>query len=264
MGEIKSKTCIFCGKIYPLIEGVTYGGDYMFFTPSETPDKRGIQHTPRFAAGPGSMQSYGTAPEPKEITDSLHVTFFRCPSCKKTTLDIQGSSGNIHDLSFSYPNICVQYPDFVPQAIRNDYSEASLITKLSPKAAATLARRCLQEIIRDYWKITPEFWGNNPEIREYCKVKKDKIHNVILFQEIKAVEKLGCIDAPIITAFKQLKDIGNIGAHPQENIDTIVPIEPGEAETLLKLIDLIIRKTYIQRQSDNMLLQEIEGLSNKG
>lgn len=45
------------------------------------------------------------------------------------------------------------FPDFVPKAIRADYEEACLIRHLSPKASATLSRRCLQGMIRDFWNI---------------------------------------------------------------------------------------------------------------
>ena len=48
------------------------------------------------------------------------------------------------------------FPDYIPQAIRDDYEEACLICKLSPKASATLSRRCLQGIIRDFWKVNQE------------------------------------------------------------------------------------------------------------
>jgi hypothetical protein len=42
------------------------------------------------------------------------------------------------------------FPDYVPEAIRADYTEACRIVALSPKAAATLARRALQGMIRDF------------------------------------------------------------------------------------------------------------------
>ena len=41
-------------------------------------------------------------------------------------------------------------PEFIPQALREDYEEACKIRNLSPKASATLARRCLQGMIRDF------------------------------------------------------------------------------------------------------------------
>ena len=84
-----------------------------------------------------------------------------------------------------------------------------------------------------------------------------------LWQEIKAVEQLGGVPAPIIAAFKQLKDIGNIGAHPEIDVNLIVDVEPGEAEALVSLVDLIIRLTYIQRNTDEELLRQVEGIASR-
>lgn len=49
------------------------------------------------------------------------------------------------------PSGAKAFPDFVPAAIRADYEEACLIVDLSPKASATLSRRALQGMIRDFW-----------------------------------------------------------------------------------------------------------------
>ena len=45
-------------------------------------------------------------------------------------------------------------PDYIPQVIEQDYTEACRIRDLSPKASATLARRCLQGMIRDFCGIS--------------------------------------------------------------------------------------------------------------
>ena len=47
-------------------------------------------------------------------------------------------------------------PNYIPEAIKEDYKEACLILNLSPKASSTLARRCLQGMIRDFWIIKPQ------------------------------------------------------------------------------------------------------------
>src|SRR4051812_26791478 len=44
-------------------------------------------------------------------------------------------------------------PEFIPAPLRADYFEACRIRDLSPKASATLARRCLQGMIRDFCGI---------------------------------------------------------------------------------------------------------------
>lgn len=46
------------------------------------------------------------------------------------------------------PSAAKVFPNYVPKAIRDDYVEACSIRDLSPKASATLSRRCLQGIIR--------------------------------------------------------------------------------------------------------------------
>ena len=42
------------------------------------------------------------------------------------------------------------FPDYIPPQILANYSEACEICDLSPKASATLCRRCLQGMIRDF------------------------------------------------------------------------------------------------------------------
>src|SRR6266542_6816273 len=42
------------------------------------------------------------------------------------------------------------FPDYIPTGIIRDYEEACEIVNASPKASATLSRRCLLGIIRDF------------------------------------------------------------------------------------------------------------------
>ncbi|MDD5016405.1 MAG: DUF4145 domain-containing protein, partial [Atribacterota bacterium] len=44
-------------------------------------------------------------------------------------------------------------PNYIPKPIQQDYFEACRIKDLSSKASATLSRRCLQGMIRDFWGI---------------------------------------------------------------------------------------------------------------
>lgn len=125
-------------------------------------------------------------------------------------------------------------PDFVPQAIRDDYKEACLIRKLSPKASATLSRRCLQGMIRDFANI---------------KVKGNR-----LFDEIAALR--AAVDegtAPrdvseaSVEAIDAARTIGNIGAHMEADIGVIVDVDPGEAGVLIELIESLIDDWYVNR-----------------
>ncbi len=125
------------------------------------------------------------------------------------------------------------FPDYIPTAIITDYKEACLIRDLSPKASATLARRCLQGMIRNFWGI-----------------KKDR-----LIDEIIAIENK--VDPTTWAAIDAVRQIGNIGAHMEKDIDLIIDVEPGEAKLLIGLIENLINDWYIVRQKRQESMAEI-------
>lgn len=257
MEQHMSHTCPYCGQTFPLIEGYTYSEQCVVFSPGKVQQDDGILRmaSPDFA---GCVQLQYPAP----VTETVWVHFKVCPNCWNTSLEVSTVGGSLKSKSFVYPTSTVkQYPNYVPEQIRTDYTEAFLIASISPKASATLSRRCLQGILRDFWGITPEFWDSHTDLKREVRLKESCKAN--LWQEIKAVEQLGGVPEPIIAAFKQLKDIGNIGAHPETDVNLIVDVEPGEAEALVSLVDLIIRLTYIQRNTDEELLRKVEGIASK-
>ncbi len=127
----------------------------------------------------------------------------------------------------------IQFPSYVPKSIRQDYEEACAISSQSPKASATLARRCLQGMIRDFWRI-----------------KKNR-----LIDEIADLQ--GKIPASQWAAIDALRKIGNIGAHMEKDVNTIIDVDQGEAERLIMLIELLIDKWYIARNEEATLLESI-------
>jgi hypothetical protein len=114
-------------------------------------------------------------------------------------------------------------PSYIPQAIKEDYEEACLIVSKSPKASATLSRRCLQGMIRDFWKIS-----------------KPK-----LVQEINELKEL--IDIETWEAIDAVRSVGNIGAHMEMDINLIVEVEPKEAQLLIGLIETLVEDWYVHR-----------------
>ena len=131
----------------------------------------------------------------------------------------------IHDMLI-FPILDVEIKrieEFVPENIRNDIYEAQKISKLSPKASATLIRRALQGMIRDFWKVKP---GNlNMEIKEI----KEKV-DPLTWESIDAV-----------------RSIGNIGAHMEKDVNEIIDIDPGEADILIRLAYDLIQDWYVLR-----------------
>ena len=125
------------------------------------------------------------------------------------------------------------FPDYIPAPIRQDYEEACLICSLSPKASATLSRRCLQGIIRDYWGIT----------------------KARLVDEISELQ--GKIDSTTWQAIDAVRGIGNIGAHMEKDINLIVDVDPEEADLLIHLIEVLLGEWYIRRYEREEHMQKV-------
>jgi len=128
------------------------------------------------------------------------------------------------------------FPDYIPKAILDDYNEAWLIKDLSPKASATLARRCLQGIIRDFWKVKP---GKLSDEIEQIKGKVEEL----TWRAIDAV-----------------RSVGNIGAHMEKDVNLIVDIESNEAELLINLIETLLKDWYLAREEKQRRLQALVDL----
>lgn len=123
-------------------------------------------------------------------------------------------------------------PDYIPSPIREDYYEACKIRDLSPKASATLSRRCLQGMIRDFAGVS--------EKSLYTEIEKLKT----LAEDGK--EPQG-VSADSIDALHHLRSLGNIGAHMERDIDVIVSVDPDEAQVLIELIETLLEEWYVAR-----------------
>ena len=131
------------------------------------------------------------------------------------------------------------FPDYIPQQIRNDYEEACLIQNQSPKASATLSRRCLQGIIRD-------FWG----------VKKGR-----LVDEINQLQEK--IDPITWDAINSVRHVGNIGAHMEKDVNLIIDVDTEEAGLLIWLIETLLTDWYIQRYEREQRMSGLVQLAEK-
>lgn len=125
------------------------------------------------------------------------------------------------------------FPSYVPQPILDDYEEACLIESLSPKASATLSRRCLQGIIRDFWGI-----------------KKTR-----LIDEVNELQSK--IDTTTWQAIDAVRSLGNIGAHMEKEINVILDVEPEEAKLLTQLIEVLLQDWYVARHEKQRHLSSI-------
>lgn len=123
-------------------------------------------------------------------------------------------------------------PDFIPQPIMEDYTEACRIRDLSPKASATLIRRCLQGMIRDF-----------------CGISKDTLYQEIITLKKKIDDGTAPkgVSEESVEAIDRIRGIGNIGAHMEKDIDLIIPVDANEAQLLIDLTEMLFDEWYISR-----------------
>lgn len=172
-------------------------------------------------------------------TAKIDINMYYCPKCSHVHFIAIGKD-SLDKLKVPiYPIANFKlFPDYIPNFIIKDYQEAYSILNLSPKASATLSRRCLQGMIRDFWGIS-----------------KSR-----LIDEINSLKDL--IPASQWKAIDGLRSLGNIGAHMEKDVNIILDIEPNEAEQLIKLIELLIDKWYIARHDEEELLNNITSIAN--
>jgi hypothetical protein len=181
-------------------------------------------------------------PECREITLTVHFV--------ETTQVIAGHGyrrqllGNFRE---SFPlrpsHSSKPQPDYIPAPLREDYLEACKVRDLSPKSSATLARRCLQGMIRNF-----------------CGIAKGR-----LIDEIRTLRELSDagnapkgVEPETVEAIDHVRSIGNIGAHMEKDINTIVDVDPGEAQALIELIELLFDEWYVARRKREEKLAKVK------
>ena len=163
------------------------------------------------------------------------VNGLKCPECEGLiiTLITQRLLNNawmpenqqmLYPLGSARPPVPLE----VPEPIAQDYKEACLVEPLSQKATAALARRCLQNMLRD-----PNAGNVKPSD---------------LSKEIdQAISKLPTALAESIDA---VRNVGNFGTHPIkcQHTGEIVDVEPQEAEWLLDTLEELFDHYYVKPQ----------------
>ena len=183
---------------------------------------------------------YGEAiccPNPQCGQVTLRTEFYQNGWKPSGTGRIWGFTEKLNEWSLLPRSMAKPVPDFVPEEIRKNYEEACLIQNDSPKASAAMSRRCLQGIVRDFWDIPANKRGNLGAEINYIREEIDED----TFESIKAV-----------------REVGDIGAHMEKSVDTIVDVEPEEAGLLIELIETLISDWYVaknKRANRNKALQ---------
>jgi len=185
----------------------------------------------------------------------LTVEWIICPNedCKKLTLEVFLSnliynpnapiikyekSDFIKSWKLIPQSNAKVYPDYIPKGIKDDYKEACSIKEFSPKASATLSRRCIQGMIRDFFRV------------------KEKS----LYDEIEAIKDK--VDPTTWKSITSIRKIGNIGAHMEKDINLIIDVDPKEAQLLINLIEILIKDWYINRHERESTLESVISIAD--
>ena len=128
----------------------------------------------------------------------------------------------------------------LPAPVLENYHEACLAAEFSAKIAAALCRRCLSEMIRDFWQVQPGSLSDE-------------------FRQIK-----GAVDPLTWEAIESVRRTGMIGTRMDSENTEIFDSEPGEVVLLLGLIETLIQDWYVGRQERLKRLDSIRQIAGAG
>ena len=174
----------------------------------------------------------------EDIDGAWGIISRTCPKCERLVLALATGEyypnltppacRNLTDIVLIRPKTSKRspVPPQVPNEFAEDYREACLVFGDSPKASAALSRRCLQYILRE----------------------KAGVKHGNLAEEIREVINSKALPSYISESLDAIRNIGNFAAHPIKSQSTgeIVPVEPGEAEWGLDVIEMLYDFYFVQ------------------
>ena len=133
-------------------------------------------------------------------------------------------------------------PGYIPEPIRKDYKEACGVLDLSANASATLSRRCLQGMIRDF-----------------CGIEKRTLKEQIdhLREMVAEGNAPRGVSHDTMEGIDTVREFGNIGAHMAKDINLMIDVEPDEAQALIRLIEMLFEDWYVARHERERKLKEL-------
>jgi hypothetical protein len=69
------------------------------------------------------------------------------------------------------------------------------------------------------------------------------------------------VTAESVEAIDHVRGLGNIGAHMEKDINIIIEIDPGEAQSLIELIELLFEEWYVAREERHRRLSRLKHIS---
>jgi hypothetical protein len=156
----------------------------------------------------------------------------QCPSCAERIIQCGHITDRLEqfDWKFVHPIGAARGPvhPAVPVDIGSDYIEACNVLPISPKAAAALARRCLQAMLH----------AAGYRARDLAKEMD------LLLSEPDSAKAL---PVRLRETVDGIRNFGNFSAHPIDDKTSlqIIDVEPHEAEWCLEIIEELFEHFYV-------------------
>jgi len=86
-------------------------------------------------------------------------------------------------------------------------------------------------------------------IRDFCGISKSRLVDEIntLRKQVEDGSAPRGVEPETVEAIDAIRGVGNIGAHMESDISLIVDVEPGEAQALIELIEMLFEEWYVAR-----------------
>jgi hypothetical protein len=96
-------------------------------------------------------------------------------------------------------------------------------------------------------------------IRDFCGIARSRLLDEI--SELRKQLDESRVTHESVDAIDAVRSVGNIGAHMERDVNLIVEIDPGEAQMLIELIEMLFEEWYVERDKRTRRLAEITALS---
>lgn len=170
----------------------------------------------------------------------IKLEFQLCGNCNKVSIktDLIGSNFDENRSMIIYPSSNAKvFDDIVPESIRIDYKEAYEILEISPRASATLARRAIQTIIKERFNAKGR----------------------TLYDQIESIK--GGIYQGEFDILDSIRNLGNIGAHSENDLQLIINIESNDAKLILYCLEFLIEEWYIKSSERMDRIKQLKDLA---
>jgi hypothetical protein len=102
-------------------------------------------------------------------------------------------------------------------------------------------------------------------IRDFCGISKTRLVDELneLRDQVHSGKAPPGVQPDTLAAIEQVREIGNIGAHMEADINVIVDVDPEEAQILIDLVELLFEDWYVARDDRMKHLAKIQAIAEE-